>query len=150
MEVFERGDFRCHGPLNPLIAPRIMKRLLFPVTAAICVFSMGACVQKQEPKPQKRVGFQQPPQPVPPVEDVTEDTPDKPTPKKDDTGHAGPDATPTQPTGPKNYEYGKPVPGKPGFVTSPHAPAAGYVDVRGFGPATEVKCPYTQTIFLVP
>jgi beta-lactamase regulating signal transducer with metallopeptidase domain len=42
------------------------------------------------------------------------------------------------------------VPGKPGFVISPHAPAAGYVDVRGFKPGTEVKCPYTQEKFLVP
>jgi hypothetical protein len=43
-----------------------------------------------------------------------------------------------------------PVPGKPGFVTSPHAPAAGFVDVRGFAPGTEVKCPYTGNKFLVP
>lgn len=45
---------------------------------------------------------------------------------------------------------GVPVPGKPGFVTSPHAPAAGAVDVRGFGKGMEVKCPYSGKVFLVP
>ena len=50
----------------------------------------------------------------------------------------------------KDYQYGAPVPGKPGFVTSPHAPYSGYVDVRGFPPGTEVKDPYSGKIFLVP
>lgn len=46
--------------------------------------------------------------------------------------------------------YAKPVAGKPGFVTSPFAPAAGYIDVRGFPPGTEVKDPYSGKTFLVP
>lgn len=50
----------------------------------------------------------------------------------------------------KDYPYGTPVPGKAGFVTSPHAPYSGYVDVRGYPPGTEVKDPYTGKTFLVP
>lgn len=46
--------------------------------------------------------------------------------------------------------YGTPVPGKPGFVTSPFASKDRYVDVRGFPPGSEVKDPYSGKIFLVP
>jgi len=65
-----------------------------------------------------------------------------------------PSTPPTPPPPPvvekKDYPYGTAVPNKPGFVTSPHAPYSGYVDVRGFPPGTEVKDPYTGKIFLVP
>jgi hypothetical protein len=43
-----------------------------------------------------------------------------------------------------------PVPGKPGFVTSPHNPEGGFIDVRGFLSGTEVKDPYSGKMFLVP
>jgi hypothetical protein len=43
-----------------------------------------------------------------------------------------------------------PVEGMPGYVTSPYQPYAGYVDVRGFPPNTQVKDPYSGKIFLVP
>ena len=46
--------------------------------------------------------------------------------------------------------YGTPVPGKPGLVTSPFAPDAGYVQVLGFPPGTPVEDPYTGKIFLTP
>ena len=50
----------------------------------------------------------------------------------------------------RDIPYGIPVPNKPGFVTSPYAPKAGYVDVRGFPSGTEVKDPYSGKIFLTP
>jgi hypothetical protein len=50
----------------------------------------------------------------------------------------------------RDIPYGIPVPNKPGFVTSPYSPKAGYVDVRGFASGTEVKDPYSGKIFLTP
>src|SRR6478672_8511831 len=50
----------------------------------------------------------------------------------------------------RDIPYGIPVPGKPGFVTSPYSPKAGYVDVRGFPSGIEVKDPYSGKIFLTP
>jgi hypothetical protein len=50
----------------------------------------------------------------------------------------------------RDIPYGIPIPNKPGFVTSPYSPKAGYVDVRGFPSGTEVKDPYSGKIFLTP
>jgi hypothetical protein len=59
-----------------------------------------------------------------------------------------PPSTTSAPSG--EMPYATPVPGKPGLVTSPFAPYAGYVDVRGYPPGQEVKCPYTGKLFRVP
>ncbi len=61
-----------------------------------------------------------------------------------------PSVTTTSTTSAQELPYATPVPGKPGLVTSPFAPYAGYVDVRGYPPGQEVKCPYTGKLFRVP
>lgn len=49
----------------------------------------------------------------------------------------------------KEPPYGIPVPGKPGFVTSPFS-TDGEVDVTGIPSGTKVRCPYTRGIFRAP
>jgi hypothetical protein len=45
--------------------------------------------------------------------------------------------------------YGIPVPGKKNLVRSPFSDQ-GFVDISGHPTETEVKCPYTGKVFLVP
>jgi len=59
-------------------------------------------------------------------------------------------SAPPQKNSKRDIPYAIPVPGKPGFVTSPYSPKSGYVDVRGFPSGTEVKDPYSGKIFLTP
>ena len=47
------------------------------------------------------------------------------------------------------FPYGKPVPGKPGYVFSPFDQNGGYVDVTGYSPGQQVRDPYSGKIFLV-
>lgn len=60
-----------------------------------------------------------------------------------------PEETPEQPPR-TDLPYGVPVKNKPGFVVSPYAPDAGYVDLRGYKRGQEVRDPYTNKMFLVP
>ena len=66
---------------------------------------------------------------------------------KTDPPEKAPDPEPKKPEG--NKPYATPVPGKVGHVYSPFA-SGREVDVNGFPPGTEVRCPYTKRIFRVP
>ncbi len=72
------------------------------------------------------------------------------TPTSSPTVSSSPPVTTTSTSAPQEMPYATPVAGKPGLVTSPFAPYAGYVDVRGYPPGQEVKCPYTGKLFRVP
>ena len=46
--------------------------------------------------------------------------------------------------------FATPVPGRPGYVFSPHVPGHKIVDVSPYAAGTEVRCPYTMQPFQVP
>jgi hypothetical protein len=133
-----------------------MKPSSMIVTGCVFAVALAACQQSAETKPssgRNRFGYHgtaadsttQIAAPTP-----TPDPYATPTPQPEETAASTPAPTPTTTPAAREVAYGTPVPGKPGFVTSPHSPYAGYVDVRGFPPGTEVKCPYSGKIFLVP
>ena len=144
----------------------LMKIPSFTVPATILLVLFAACENESRPRTRtgaesaattggNQFGYQTTPGTA--NDFVTDETTPPPmaTPTPEPTPDAVVSAVPTpQPTPvaapTRELPYGTPVPGKQGFVTSPHAPYAGYVDVRGFPPNTEVKDPYSGKIFLVP
>jgi hypothetical protein len=139
-----------------------MKPSSLIIPAALALVLLAACEEESRPRLRNNTAAQtgsnnfgyQPSTPGTATDFVTDATP-TPTPDPaagptPDVASMAPTPLPTPATEQRQTPYGTPVAGKPGFVTSPFAPYAGYVDVRGFPPNTEVKDPYSGKIFLVP
>jgi hypothetical protein len=110
---------------------------------------------KPSPTPQNKrprtKGSEQNPPDYPPAPTPVPTPPPTPTPTATLSQLAvRPASAPQNKNSKRDIPYAIPVPGKPGFVTSPYSPKSGYVDVRGFPSGTEVKDPYSGKIFLTP
>ena len=113
--------------------------------------------KKQKPpqpaskKSKTKSGAQPPPADYPPSPPPAAPPTPTPTPTATSTQPAvRPASAPPTKNSKRDIPYGIPVPNRPGFVTSPYSPKAGYVDVRGFPSGTEVKDPYSGKVFLTP
>jgi hypothetical protein len=137
-----------------------MNRLLHPLTL-LAILLIAGCADTETPPPKKRSAASTASQDSQFTSDASTNAPATTDASLTETNNpsanaasnlSNPFATPTPvpAAAPRDLPYGTPVPGKPGFVTSPHSQTAGYVDVRGFPPGSEVKDPYSGKIFLVP
>ena len=136
-----------------------MKLSSLIIPAALALVLLAACEEESRPRLRNNTaaqsgtnnfGYQ--PSTGTATDFVTDATP-TPAPETSstpDVASTAPTPAPSPVTEQRQTPYGTPVAGKAGFVTSPYAPYAGYVDVRGFPPNTEVKDPYSGKIFLVP
>lgn len=136
-------------------------RSVFVVGAAITLLTLAACqspIYDDPPKVRFNPAYMEttpPPGAFGPHDRVAPVTPtdvDQPPPLPPPVPRSSSQTTqlPSGQSAPRDYPVGTPVAGKPGFVTSPYKPYAGYVDVRGFSPGEQVKDPYSGKIFLVP
>ena len=126
-----------------------MKRLFLPASLAVTLALFAACEESTHRPPPKKGGWH-------PTEPLTGENPapdpggepEKPEkPEKPDEPKVNPVPEPPKLVG--EIPYGKPVPGKPGFVFSP-SDQFKYIDVRGYPPGTPVTDPYSGKTFLVP
>ncbi|MGF1656314.1 MAG: hypothetical protein ACFCU3_04965 [Verrucomicrobiales bacterium] len=141
--------------------------ILLPLATAFSIGLVG-CFPPPEPERPPRFGYQGAAVPGPSVSaPMTSNAPVEGTgvearaevgaamtpPATQSVAPASPTATEpaaAAPTAPESRRYGVPVPGRPGFISSPHNPGAGFIDVRGFPPGTEVNDPYSDNVLLVP
>lgn len=149
-----------------------MKTFSWIPLAAFSFVLVTACQQDDGPRTQNRssqigsnnYGYQ-PATPGTATDFVTQATPTPtPSPNATDTVPGAPVQPPSVPptmassttnatattSSERTLPVATPVEGMPGYVTSPFSPYAGYVDVRGYPPNTQVKDPYSGKIFLVP
>jgi TPR repeat protein len=59
-------------------------------------------------------------------------------------------SSPPKPRSNQKLPQGIPVSGSPGFVASPYAPGAGFIDARGMSPGSIATCPFTKEPFIIP